>query len=40
MVKEPVVRLDAVGGRVISPHEDIVKATDTWFRYLGKNETN
>jgi UDP-glucose 4-epimerase len=20
--------------------EDIVKATDTWFRYLGKNETN
>lgn len=27
MVKEPVVRLDAIGGRVISPHEDIVKAT-------------
>ena len=27
MVNEPVVRLDAVGGRVISPHEDIVKAT-------------
>jgi len=27
MVKEPVVRLDAVGGRVISNHEDIVKAT-------------
>jgi predicted dehydrogenase len=27
MVKEPVVRLDAVGGRVISQHEDIVKAT-------------
>ncbi len=27
MVKEPVVRLDAVGGKVISDHEDIVKAT-------------
>lgn len=27
MVKEPVVKLDAVGGRVISPNEDIVKAT-------------
>lgn len=27
MVNEPVVRLDAVGGRVISDHEDIVKAT-------------
>ncbi len=27
MVKEPVIRLDAVGGRVISDHEDIVKAT-------------
>ncbi len=27
MVKEPVVRLDAVGGRVISDKEDIVKAT-------------
>ncbi len=27
MVKEPVVRLDAIGGRVISSHEDIVKAT-------------
>lgn len=27
MVKQPVVRLDAVGGRVISEHEDIVKAT-------------
>lgn len=27
MVNEPVVRLDAIGGKVISPHEDIVKAT-------------
>jgi predicted dehydrogenase len=27
MVKEPVVRLDAVGGKVISQNEDIVKAT-------------
>ncbi len=27
LVKEPVVRLDAIGGRVISDHEDIVKAT-------------
>jgi predicted dehydrogenase len=27
MVKEPVMRLDAVGGKVISEHEDIVKAT-------------
>ena len=27
MVKEPIVRLDAIGGRVISDHEDIVKAT-------------
>ncbi|OVE76632.1 hypothetical protein BVX98_05415 [bacterium F11] len=27
MVNEPVVRLDAIGGRVISDHEDIVKAT-------------
>jgi predicted dehydrogenase len=27
MVKEPVVRLDAVGGKVISENEDIVKAT-------------
>lgn len=27
MVNEPVVRLDAIGGRVISEHEDIVKAT-------------
>lgn len=27
MVKEPVVRLDAIGGKVISNHEDIVKAT-------------
>lgn len=27
LVKEPVVRLDAIGGKVISDHEDIVKAT-------------
>jgi predicted dehydrogenase len=27
MVNEPVVRLDAIGGKVISGHEDIVKAT-------------
>jgi predicted dehydrogenase len=27
LVKEPIIRLDAIGGRVISPHEDIVKAT-------------
>ncbi len=27
MVNEPIVRLDAVGGKVISNHEDIVKAT-------------
>lgn len=27
MINEPVVRLDAVGGKVISDHEDIVKAT-------------
>lgn len=27
MVKEPVVRVDAIGGKVISEHEDIVKAT-------------
>lgn len=27
MVNEPVIRLDAVGGKVISDHEDIVKAT-------------
>jgi len=27
MVNEPVIRLDAIGGRVISNHEDIVKAT-------------
>jgi predicted dehydrogenase len=27
MVKEPVVRLDAIGGKVISENEDIVKAT-------------
>lgn len=27
LVDEPVVRLDAVGGKVISNHEDIVKAT-------------
>jgi predicted dehydrogenase len=27
MVKEPVIRVDAVGGKVISDHEDIVKAT-------------
>jgi len=27
MVNEPVVRLDAIGGKVISQHEDIVKAT-------------
>lgn len=27
MVKEPIVRLDAIGGKVISDHEDIVKAT-------------
>jgi predicted dehydrogenase len=27
LIKEPVVRLDAIGGKVISPHEDIVKAT-------------
>lgn len=27
MINEPVVRLDAVGGKVISQHEDIVKAT-------------
>jgi predicted dehydrogenase len=31
MIKEPVVRLDAVGGRVISKYEDIVKAT-LWFK--------
>jgi len=27
MVNEPVVRLDAIGGKVISQHEDIVKVT-------------
>ncbi|MCG3203889.1 MAG: Inositol 2-dehydrogenase/D-chiro-inositol 3-dehydrogenase [Elusimicrobia bacterium] len=27
LINEPVVRLDAVGGKVISDHEDIVKAT-------------
>ncbi len=27
LAKDKVVRLDAVGGRVLSPHEDIVKAT-------------
>ena len=27
MINEPVVRLDAVGGKVISEHEDIVKVT-------------
>ncbi len=27
MINEPVIRLDAVGGKVISDHEDIVKAT-------------
>ncbi len=27
LINEPVVRLDAIGGKVISDHEDIVKAT-------------
>ncbi|MFN0118680.1 MAG: Gfo/Idh/MocA family oxidoreductase [Elusimicrobiota bacterium] len=27
LIKEPIVRLDAIGGKVISEHEDIVKAT-------------
>jgi predicted dehydrogenase len=30
MVKEPVTRVDAVGGKVLSGHEDIVKATLTF----------
>jgi predicted dehydrogenase len=30
MVKEPVVRVDSVGGKVLSGHEDIVKATITF----------
>lgn len=27
MVNEPIIRLDAIGGKVVSEHEDIVKAT-------------
>ena len=30
MVREPVVRVDAVGGKVLSAHEDIAKATITF----------